>query len=126
METPAQTVMTTLYRPVGEPELRLIRESGFLKFPPRLPAQPIFYSMLEEEYARVIARDWNAKYNPERSGYVMRFRARTAFLSRYEWHTVGAASYRELWVPAGELALFNENIVGMIDAVAEFHTGRRA
>lgn len=118
--------MTTLYRPVGETELRLIRESGFLKFPPRLPGQPIFYSVLDEEYATLIARDWNAKYNAERSGYVTRFRARTPFLSRYEWHTVGAASYRELWVPAGELALFNENIVGLIGVVAEFHAGKHA
>jgi hypothetical protein len=119
-------MLTTLYRPVGETELRLIRERGFLGFPPRLPAQPIFYSMLNEEYAGLIARDWNAKYNPERSGYVTRFRARTAFLSRFEWHIVGAASYPELWVPCEELALFNENIVGMIQVVAEFHTGKHA
>jgi hypothetical protein len=119
-------MMTTLYRPVGEQELLLIRESGFLGFPPRLPAQPIFYTVLNEEYATLIAREWNAKYNAERSGYVMRFRARTAFLSRYEWHTVGIASYQELWIPAGELALFNENIVGLIEVVAEFQTGKPA
>jgi hypothetical protein len=104
--------------------MRLIRESGFLEFPPRSPVQPIFYSVLNKEYAALVARDWNAKYNPERSGYVMRFRVRSAFLSRYEWRTVGLASYQELWVPAGELALFNENIVGLIEVVAEFHAGK--
>ena len=31
-----------LYRPVGEQELALIRESGYTAFPPRLPEQPIF------------------------------------------------------------------------------------
>ena len=33
---------TTLYRPIGQKELDLIAESGFTKFPPRLPEQPIF------------------------------------------------------------------------------------
>ena len=32
-----------LYRPVGEQELALIRESKYTAFPPRLPEQPIFY-----------------------------------------------------------------------------------
>ena len=52
---------TVLFRPVGENELRLIAESGFRSFPPRLPGQPIFYPVLNEEYATQIARDWNAK-----------------------------------------------------------------
>jgi hypothetical protein len=33
----------TLFRPVGKKELELIAASGFRKFPPRLPEQPIFY-----------------------------------------------------------------------------------
>lgn len=112
---------TTLYRPVGEKELQLIRESGFREFPPRLPEQPIFYPVLKEEYAAQIARDWNAKFNAERSGYVTRFQVRSEFLSRYPPQTVGGALHSELWVPAEELPLFNQNIVGMIEVVAEFH-----
>ena len=41
----------TLYRPVGPKELELIRESGWRRFPPRLPEQPIFYPVVQEEYA---------------------------------------------------------------------------
>ena len=41
-----------LYRPVGLNELRLIYESGLKAFPPRLPEQPIFYPVLNLEYAR--------------------------------------------------------------------------
>jgi hypothetical protein len=48
----------TLYGPV-EPELRLIRESGWKRFPARLPDQPIFYPATNEQYATQIARDWN-------------------------------------------------------------------
>ena len=61
----------TLYRPVGEKELELIRASGFRAFPPRLPTQPIFYPVLNEEYATQIARDWNVKESG--AGYVTRF-----------------------------------------------------
>ena len=63
----------TLFRPVGKTELDLIEESGFTKFPPRLPEQPIFYPVLNEEYAMQIARDWNAKYNADRIGFVTKF-----------------------------------------------------
>lgn len=52
-----------LFRPVGQQELELIRESRNTAFPSRLPDQPIFYPVLNEEYAMQIARDWNAKYN---------------------------------------------------------------
>ena len=49
----------TLWRPIGPGELELIRASGMRMFPPRLPEQPIFYPVLNEEYAIKIARDWN-------------------------------------------------------------------
>jgi hypothetical protein len=42
---------TVLFRPVGQKELELIRQSGFTEFPRRLPEQPIFYPVLNEEYA---------------------------------------------------------------------------
>jgi hypothetical protein len=35
-----------LYRPVGPKELELIEQSGWKKFPPRLPEQPIFYPVM--------------------------------------------------------------------------------
>ena len=47
---------TTLYRPVGANELALIEASGFTRFPPRLPDQPIFYPVLNEEYAASLNR----------------------------------------------------------------------
>ena len=43
--------ITTLYRPTGETELALVAESGFRSWPPRLPEQPIFYPVANEEYA---------------------------------------------------------------------------
>ena len=111
---------TTLYRPVGPKELQLIEEGGWKEFPPRLAHQPIFYPVLNEEYATMIARDWNAKESG--SGYVTRFRVRSDFVARYEVQTVGGSIYRELWVPAEDLSQFNQNIIGTIEVIAEFHS----
>jgi hypothetical protein len=110
----------TLFRPVGSKELDLIRRSGFRGFPPRLPGQPIFYPVLDEGYAARIARDWNAKHNEDRRGYVTRFRVRAEFLDRYEVQTVGGSEHREYWIPAEDLAEFNRNVVGPIEVTAEF------
>ena len=57
-----------LYRPVGTRELKLIEESNYSKFPPRLPEQPIFYPVLTEKYAVEIASGWNVKYNDDHKG----------------------------------------------------------
>ena len=72
---------TTLYRPVGPSELALIVESGYRAFPPRLPDQPIFYPVLNAEYARQIARDWNVPASG--SGYVTEFQVVSDFLEQY-------------------------------------------
>src|SRR3954469_7121633 len=117
MTTGDETI--TLYRPVGPEELALIRESGDRAFPPRLPEQPIFYPVLNEEYATQIARDWNVKASG--SGYVTRFRVRAAFLQRYPVQKVGSAIHQEYWIPAEELDEFNRNIVGPIEVIAEFY-----
>ena len=104
--------LTTLYRPVGQAELDLIRASHFRSFPPRLPEQPIFYPVLTEDYATQIARDWNTK--DERSGfagYVLRFQVRTDFLRKYDVHIVGSSSHREYWIPAEELDEFNGTLL---------------
>lgn len=109
----------TLYRPVGPKELELIAASGWREFPPRLPEQPIFYPVLNEEYASQIARDWNVKESGV--GFVTRFRVHSAFVARYPVQVVGRASvHQELWVPAEELAEFNSHIVGSIEVIAEF------
>lgn len=114
-------VAVTLYRPVGQAEFDLIRASGFAKFPPRLLDQPIFYPVLSEEYAVLIARDWNTK--DERSGfagYVLRFEVKSSFLDNYEVHTVGSSKHKEYWIPARDLDQFNQNIIGAIEVLCEF------
>jgi hypothetical protein len=108
----------TLYRPVGPEELKLIVDSGWTAFPPRLADQPIFYPVTNEPYAIQIARDWNVKASG--SGYVTRFEVDSAFLERYPIQTVGGREHTELWVPAEELEEFNRHIVGKIEVTQSF------
>ncbi len=46
-----------LYRPVNQIELDLIEKSCWTRFPPRLPEQPIFYPVMNEEYAIQISKE---------------------------------------------------------------------
>ena len=110
--------LAILYRPVGPEELALIEQAGWKKFPPRLPEQPIFYPVMNEEYAIQIARDWNVPASG--SGYVTRFAVRTKYVSKFEVQNVGGHIHNELWVPAEELDEFNNNIVGQIEVTKEF------
>ena len=110
-----------LYRPLGQKELDLIRESGWKRFPPRLASQPIFYPVLTENYAIKIARDWNTKDpNSDFVGYVARFEVQKQYLDRYEPQEAGGRELREYWIPAKELDEFNSNIVGEISVIHEF------
>src|SRR5688572_17796371 len=98
----------TLYRPVGPKELELIEASDWREFPPRLPGQAIFYPVMNEEYARQIAREWNVRESG--AGFVTRFKIDSEFVRRYPVQTVGGSMHQELWVPAEDLAEFNRHI----------------
>jgi hypothetical protein len=111
-------MQTTLYRPVGPKELALIEASGWTKFPPRLPEQPIFYPVMNEEYAIQIARDWNVPASG--SGFVTKFKVNSNYLARFDIQNVGAAIHDELWIPAEELEEFNTNIMGKIEVTQQF------
>lgn len=116
-----------LFRPVGLKELELIEASDWRAFPPRLPDQPIFYPVLNFEYAEKIARDWNSvRPEPGNLGYVTAFGVEDSYVSKFKVETAGAASvHRELWVPTEELDEFNSYIIGHIQVVASYRNGKR-
>ena len=109
-----------LYRPVGTKELELIKKSGYKKYPPRLPEQPIFYPVLSEKYATEIASQWNVKYNDDHKGYVTRFEIDDEYAGQFQVQTVGSAYHQELWVPAEELEVFNQHIIWEINVIREY------
>ena len=112
----------TLYRPVGQKELDLVQGSGFKKFPPRLEWQPIFYPVMNQEYAEQIAGQWNTE--DEFSGYaghVLSFDMPEEYIQKYPVQNVGGDIHNELWVPAEELEDFNQRIIGEIKIIKSFH-----
>lgn len=106
----------TMYRPVGLKELELVKKSGYKKWPPRLPEQPIFYPVTNRNYAKEITK-WNCKdYG---LGYVTRFKVKKEFANKYEIHQVGSTEHTEWWIPSEDLDELNTNIVGLIEVIEE-------
>lgn len=106
---------------MGLKELQLIIDLDFKAFPPRLDWQPIFYPVLNQEYAEQIADKWNTK--DEFSGYcgiVTKFDLPSDYLQKYEVHNVGGVIHNELWVPSEDLNELNSNIIGQIEIVKVF------
>ncbi len=106
---------------MNQAELDLIAANGWRAFPPRLPEQPIFYPVLNEEYAVQISRDWNVPYYSV--GYVVRFAVDANYLAQFAIQNVGDAHHNELWVPAEQLAEFNTHLTSPIEVT---HTFKRS
>lgn len=105
----------TLYRPTGANELELIIDSGMKRFPPRLYWQPIFYPVLNIEYASEIAGRWNMRDpDSDGAGFVTAFEIPEDYFGRFDVQTVGLSYHQELWVPAEQLEEFNDQIVNGI------------
>lgn len=107
-----------LYRPTGPNELALIKKSGYKKFPPRLPEQPIFYPVLTKDYATKIARDWNVPASG--IGFVLEFKVKKDFLDKYPVQIAGGNSHQEYWIPAEELDQFNDALIGKIKVIETY------
>lgn len=118
MITVASSVQTNiLYRPIGPIELDLIKQSGYKKFPPRLPEQPIFYPVCNREYAEKIAIYWN--FPIDKVAIVVAFHVNADYLSKHQKQLAGGRECEEYWIPAEELEEFNSNIVGLIEVITE-------
>ena len=91
------------------------------EFPPRLVHQPIFYPVVNLEYARQIARDWNTPdKNSGFAGFVTQFEVSSTYLSKFDLRTAGSAAHREYWIPAREMNSFNKSISGLISVEEAF------
>lgn len=75
--------------------------------------------MTNEQYATEIAINWNIKDSGV--GYVTRFRVKKEFMNRFKIERVGAAHHTEWWILAEQLEELNDNIVGLIEVIGEFH-----
>jgi hypothetical protein len=112
-----------LYRPVGLKELELIASTGYREYPPRFSWQPIFYPVVTREYAMAIVTQWNSKEaDAGFCGFVTEFDIEDDYVTRYPIQQLGGGPiYRELWVPAEDLAEFNRHIIGPIRVVESIY-----
>jgi len=108
----------TLYRPINQAELTLIKDLNWNEFPPRLPEQPFFYPVMNEQYAEEITRKWNVP--AYRKGFIVKWEIDEVYISKFEVKNVGGHHHNELWVLAEDLDEFNKHIVGEIKLIAEF------
>ncbi len=100
---------------MGANELMLIIESGMKCFPPRLFWQPIFYPVLNIQYAIDIAEGWNMRDpDSDGAGFVTSFEIPEYYFMKFQVQTVGLDHHQELWVPAEELVEFNAEIINGI------------
>ena len=95
-----------------------MKESGFKKWPPRLPEQPIFYPVTNEEYAKEISTKW--KKEESKVAYVTKFKVKKEFMDRYKIQQVGGNNHTEWWIPTEDLEELNANIVGLIEIIGEY------
>jgi hypothetical protein len=109
-----------LYRPTGPKELALVEQSGFKRWPPRLPEQPIFYPVTNERYATEITTKWNVR--EKGVGYVIRFKVKKLFMDKYQVRQVGDCYHTEWWIPAKDLEELNNNLVGLIEVIGEYRS----
>jgi hypothetical protein len=105
----------TLYKPVSQKELDLIKKSGWKAFPTELNEQPFFYPLMKEAYAVQISREATAPAYGV--GYITRFEIDVEFVSRYKIRNIGPGRQQELWIPPDELQEFNSHITGLIEVV---------
>lgn len=107
-----------LFRPVNNAELKLIKVLNWKAFPPRLEGQPIFYPVLNEEYATEITVQWNVpSYGV---GHVLSFEVKDSFLEPYKVEKVGLDYHLEFWIPSEDLEAMNSAIIGDIKLIASY------
>ncbi len=108
------------YRPTGQKELELVKQSGLTKWLPRLSEQPIFYPVTNEAYAIEITKKWNVR--DEKVGYVTKFAVKSSFMENYPIQKVGSDIHTQWWIPAEDLETLNNNIIGLIEVIGEYRS----
>lgn len=115
-----------LFRPVGMVEYQQIAAAHFTGFPPRAAHQPIFHLVLQQRFGEEIAQYWNAMESLGSKRYLLRFCVDDAYISGFPIQPIGGDDKQELWIPADEIKILNQHIIGDISVVREFCNAKLA
>lgn len=113
-----------LYRPLDAEEYHAIEARSFHSFPPRTEEQPIFTALLSEEGASQIARHMRISKQAENTVYVVRFLVDDAYIRQFPVQQAHERNRRALWIPADELDILNQHLIGDIRVLASYQIER--
>ena len=113
-----------LYRPICETEYSEVKARDFHSFPPRPAEQPLFTALLSEEGASRIARRMKVENHAETNVYVVSFLVDDAYIRQFPVQDTDAHDSRALWIPAEELDILNQHLIGDIRVLAQYQIDR--
>lgn len=113
-----------LYRPLSAEEYRAVEEKGFTGFPPRSEEQPLFTALLSEEGATQIARHMRIAKTAENLIYVVSFLVDDAYIRQFPVQHANERNRRALWIPADEVDILNQHLIGKIRLIASYQIDR--
>ena len=113
-----------LYRPLSAEEYRAVEENGFTGFPPRSEEQPLFTALLSEEGATQIARHMRIAKTAENLIYVVSFLVDDAYIRQFPVQHANERNRRALWIPADEVDILNQHLIGKIRLIASYQIDR--
>ena len=113
-----------LYRPLDAEEYQALKERSFHGFPPRTGEQPIFTALLSEEGATQIARHMRISKQTDHTVYVVCFLVDDAYIRQFPVQHAHERDRRALWIPAEELDILNQHLIGDVRVLASYQIER--
>ena len=116
-----------LFRPVSAEEYAAIEKLEFKGFPPRAAEQPLFTALLSQEGASQIARRMRVdKQTGGDTAYVVGFLVEDAYIRQFPVQHTEDPERRALWIPAEEIDILNQHLIGKIRVLKQFEIDRTA
>lgn len=113
-----------LYRPMDAEEYQALEARSFQGFPPRDEYKPLFTALLSEEGASQIARHMRISKQADHTVYVVSFLVDDAYIRQYPVQHAHERDRRALWIPAEELEILNQHLIGDIRVLASYQIDR--
>lgn len=113
-----------LYRPLNAEEYHEVEAMDFQGFPPRAEEQPLFTALLSEEGASQIARHMRLAKQKENTVYVVSFLVDDAYIRQFPVQHAEERNRRALWIPAEDVAILNQHLIGSIRVLASYQIDR--
>lgn len=113
-----------LYRPLNAEEFHAVEARSFRGFPPRSDEQPLFTALLSEEGASQIAKHMRIAKEAENTVYVVSFLVEDAYIRQFPVQHAEERNRRALWLPAEEVDILNQHLIGTIRVIASYQIDR--